>query len=85
MARFSLKVREFLNVVKRDGILMSFFFPGLVLSIKNLNLPMPQQATAVTCTLNNGIHFVTTPECELGKDSKIEQEFELYELFLLGL
>ena len=32
----------------------------------------------MSCTLNNGIHYVTTPECELAADTKIEQEFELY-------
>ena len=32
----------------------------------------------MSCTLNNGIHYVTTPECELAADSRIEQEFELY-------
>ncbi|KAG1756276.1 uncharacterized protein EDB91DRAFT_1233131 [Suillus paluster] len=40
---------------------------------------MPQQATALTCTLNNGIHFVTTPEIRLSKDPRIDQEFELIE------
>ncbi|KAH9006604.1 hypothetical protein EDB86DRAFT_3070591 [Lactarius hatsudake] len=44
-----------------------------------LDLPFPQQNTLVTCTLNNGIHFVTTPECKLAKDCQIEQEFELIE------
>lgn len=32
----------------------------------------------MSCTLNNGIHYVTTPEFELSADIKIEQEFELY-------
>ncbi|KAF9452728.1 hypothetical protein P691DRAFT_721123 [Macrolepiota fuliginosa MF-IS2] len=50
-----------------------------VLGIKGVNLPLPQQPTALTCTLNNGIHFVTTPECELGPDCRIDQEFELIE------
>lgn len=31
----------------------------------------------MTCTLNNGIHFVTTPEVVLQPTSVIEQEFEL--------
>lgn len=38
---------------------------------------MPQEPTAFTCTLNNGIHFVTTPECQLGKECRVDQEFEL--------
>ncbi|KIP05001.1 hypothetical protein PHLGIDRAFT_75008, partial [Phlebiopsis gigantea 11061_1 CR5-6] len=33
----------------------------------------------VTCTLNNGIHFVATPECLLGPETRIDQEFELIE------
>ncbi|KAG6866224.1 hypothetical protein C0991_007249 [Blastosporella zonata] len=50
-----------------------------VLGVKGIHVPLPQQSTAITCTLNNGIHFVTTPECQLGKDFRIEQEFELIE------
>ncbi|KAF8526015.1 hypothetical protein BU17DRAFT_41364, partial [Hysterangium stoloniferum] len=50
-----------------------------VLSIRGLNVPLPQQSTSFTCTLNNGIHFVTTPECRLNRDARIEQEFELIE------
>ena len=38
----------------------------------------------MSCTLNNGIHYVTTPECELAADAKIEQEFELYVQFFRG-
>ena len=54
---------------------------GAVLGIKNLTVPIPQQPTASTCTLNNGIHFVTTPEYRLGRESRIDQEFELYVAF----
>ncbi|KAF9268838.1 hypothetical protein L218DRAFT_954272 [Marasmius fiardii PR-910] len=50
-----------------------------VIGVKNLNVPIPQEPTAVSCTLNNGIHFVTTPECRLAKDCGIGQEFELIE------
>ncbi|THG97166.1 hypothetical protein EW026_g4783 [Hermanssonia centrifuga] len=50
-----------------------------VLGVKGLNVPIPQQSTAATCTLNNGIHFVTTPECRLGTECRINQEFELIE------
>ncbi|KAF8444442.1 hypothetical protein L210DRAFT_3642683 [Boletus edulis BED1] len=49
-----------------------------VLSVKGLKVPIPQHATALTCTLNNGIHFVTTPETRLSSDARINQEFELY-------
>ncbi|KAF5386200.1 hypothetical protein D9615_002280 [Tricholomella constricta] len=50
-----------------------------VLGVKGIRIPLPQQPTALTCTLNNGIHFVSTPECQLNKDFRIEQEFELIE------
>ncbi|PPQ98778.1 hypothetical protein CVT24_003336 [Panaeolus cyanescens] len=50
-----------------------------VVGIRGMNLPLPDQPTAVTCTLNNGIHFVTTPECQLSDNCRIEQEFELIE------
>lgn len=50
-----------------------------VLGIKGMHLPLPSQPTVLTCTLNNGIHFVSTPECQLGRDARIEQEFELIE------
>lgn len=49
----------------------------LVLGVRLTQIPLPSSTTAVTCTLNNGIHFVTTPECKLEKETKIEQEFEL--------
>jgi hypothetical protein len=49
----------------------------LVLGIKNMLLPLPNQPTSLMCTLNNGIHFVTTPECQLGPSTRIDQEFEL--------
>lgn len=47
------------------------------MGIKSLDVPLPPQPTAMNCTLNNGIHYVTTPESELAADTKIEQEFEL--------
>ncbi|KAJ3566528.1 hypothetical protein NP233_g6949 [Leucocoprinus birnbaumii] len=50
-----------------------------VLGLKGIHLPLPEQPTSLTCTLNNGIHFVTTPECELAPDCRIDQEFELIE------
>lgn len=49
----------------------------IVLGIKNLDVPIPQEQTAVTCTLNNGIHYVTTPAIRLGRECRIDQEFEL--------
>ncbi|KAJ7818245.1 hypothetical protein B0H14DRAFT_2840601, partial [Mycena olivaceomarginata] len=48
-----------------------------VLGVKGMHLPLPKEPTAVTCTLNNGIHFVTTPECALARDCRIEQHSKL--------
>ena len=39
---------------------------------------MPREPTVMACTLNNGVHYVTTPECTLSPDCMIDQEFELY-------
>ncbi|KAL1660917.1 hypothetical protein GGF50DRAFT_62111 [Schizophyllum commune] len=50
-----------------------------VVEIKGIHLPLPTEPTKMTCTLNNGIHFVTTPEVVLQQTSVIEQEFELIE------
>jgi len=50
-----------------------------VVGIRDLKVPVPPQATKFTCTLNNGIHFVTTPECPLATNCKVDQEFELIE------
>lgn len=50
-----------------------------VLGLRGIRVPMPKEPTAVSCTLNNGIHFVTTPECKFTTDSPINQEFELIE------
>ncbi|EIW54561.1 uncharacterized protein TRAVEDRAFT_173778 [Trametes versicolor FP-101664 SS1] len=50
-----------------------------VTNLRNLQVPLPSQPTAVTCTLNNGIHFVTTPEAAFGQECRIDQEFELIE------
>ncbi|KAG7098501.1 hypothetical protein E1B28_000445 [Marasmius oreades] len=50
-----------------------------VVGVKNLQVPIPEERTTMSCTLNNGIHFVTTPECRLAKECGIGQEFELIE------
>ncbi|CDO76943.1 hypothetical protein BN946_scf184709.g5 [Trametes cinnabarina] len=50
-----------------------------VLGLKTIQVPIPREPTAITCTLNNGIHFVTTPETALGTECRIDQEFELIE------
>lgn len=49
----------------------------VVVGIKGLTVPLPKEATMITCTLNNGIHYVTTPETILSEDCRIAQEFEL--------
>jgi hypothetical protein len=48
-----------------------------VLGIRDLDIPLPSQATYFTCVLNNGIHFVETPASKLEPESLIDQEFEL--------
>lgn len=53
----------------------------IVLGVRLLGVPIPRLPTWFTCTLNNGIHFVTTPECQLEPESAIDQEFELYVSF----
>ncbi|KAH9846776.1 hypothetical protein C2E23DRAFT_788645 [Lenzites betulinus] len=50
-----------------------------VTGMRDLQVPLPSQPTVITCTLNNGIHFVTTPEAPLSQESRIDQEFELIE------
>ncbi|KAF8598230.1 hypothetical protein BDV93DRAFT_451370, partial [Ceratobasidium sp. AG-I] len=50
-----------------------------VRGLQKLCVPIPHQPTYFTCTLNNGIHFVTTPECRLEPNALIDQEFELIE------
>ncbi|VDC01460.1 unnamed protein product [Peniophora sp. CBMAI 1063] len=50
-----------------------------VVGVKGLEVPIPREPTAVACTLNNGVHYVTTPECVLSPDCMIDQEFELIE------
>ncbi|KAJ8076404.1 Bud site selection protein bud4 [Marasmius tenuissimus] len=50
-----------------------------VVGVRNLHVPIPVEPTTMSCTLNNGIHFVTTPECRLAKECPIGQEFELIE------
>ena len=66
-----------LKVIKITLELQDTDWIWLVLGVKRLNLPLPQQPTVMTCTLNNGIHFVTTPEGQLANDCRIDQEFEL--------
>lgn len=45
--------------------------------MRDINVPLPNQETAFTVTLNNGIHCVETPESQLDKECRIDQEFEL--------
>ncbi|RPD53327.1 hypothetical protein L226DRAFT_540672 [Lentinus tigrinus ALCF2SS1-7] len=50
-----------------------------VVGLRGLEVPIPEQSTKISCTLNNGIHFVTTPDAPLDRDCTIDQEFELIE------
>ncbi|KAH7872054.1 uncharacterized protein C8R40DRAFT_524145 [Lentinula edodes] len=77
MNEYAKQIREFRNQEKPGKSYGKVFVK--VLGAKGLVVPMPAEQTAVSCTLNNGIHFVTTPDFRLGKDCRIEQEFELIE------
>ncbi|KAH9927406.1 hypothetical protein B0H21DRAFT_781280 [Amylocystis lapponica] len=77
MNEYSKQIKE-LRAQEKSGKAHGKVFVK-VLGLKNVNVPIPQQSTVMTCTLNNGIHFVTTPECRLGKDCPVDQEFELIE------
>ncbi|RXW25072.1 hypothetical protein EST38_g810 [Candolleomyces aberdarensis] len=76
MNEYAKQIREYRNQDKGKAYGKVFV---KVLGIKGIHLPMPREFTAMTCTLNNGIHFVTTPDCTLGENCSIEQEFELIE------
>ncbi|KAJ3737602.1 hypothetical protein DFJ43DRAFT_9634 [Lentinula guzmanii] len=77
MNEYAKQIREFRNQEKPGKAYGKVFVK--VLGAKGLVVPMPTEQTAISCTLNNGIHFVTTPDFRLGKDCRIEQEFELIE------
>ncbi|KAJ4483604.1 hypothetical protein J3R30DRAFT_3655861 [Lentinula aciculospora] len=77
MNEYAKQIREFRNQEKPGKAYGKVFVK--VLGARGLVVPMPVEQTVVSCTLNNGIHFVTTPDFRLGKDCRIEQEFELIE------
>ncbi|KAH6914354.1 hypothetical protein BKA70DRAFT_1558314 [Coprinopsis sp. MPI-PUGE-AT-0042] len=76
MNEYAQQIREYRNQEKGKAYGKVFV---KVLSVKGVHLPLPHERTFITCTLNNGIHFVTTPESQLAETSAIEQEFELIE------
>ncbi|KAG6831754.1 hypothetical protein H0H92_007906 [Tricholoma furcatifolium] len=77
MNEFSKQIKEY-RAQEKSGKAYGKVFVKVV-GVKNIDVPLPPQPTSLTCTLNNGIHFVTTPECQLSQDFCIEQEFELVE------
>ncbi|KAG6877829.1 hypothetical protein C0993_003491 [Termitomyces sp. T159_Od127] len=77
MNEYSKQIKEY-RAQEKSGKAYGKVFVK-VLGVKNIDIPLPRQPTFLTCTLNNGIHFVSTPECQLGRDFRIEQEFELIE------
>lgn len=77
MNEYSKQIKEYRSMEKPGKAHGKVFVR--VVGVRGLQVPIPQQATALTCTLNNGIHFVTTPETRLSRDSRIDQEFELIE------
>jgi hypothetical protein len=72
MGKFLFEVRSV-----RTTLTLVLMGLSLVVGIRMGQIPLPASDTAFSLTLNNGIHFVTTPEIKLGKECKIEQEFEL--------
>ncbi|KAK2464216.1 hypothetical protein APHAL10511_003673 [Amanita phalloides] len=77
MNEYSKQIREF-RAQEKPGKAYGKVFVK-ILGIKNMCLPLPHQPTSLACTLNNGIHFVSTPECQLTQNTRIDQEFELIE------
>lgn len=77
MNEYSKQIKEYRSMEKPGKAHGKVFVR--VVGVRGLKVPIPQQTTALTCTLNNGIHFVTTPETRLSKDPRIDQEFELIE------
>ncbi|KAG6837835.1 hypothetical protein H0H93_016203 [Arthromyces matolae] len=77
MNEYSKQIKEYRAQEKSEKAHGKVFVK--VLGVKGIHVPLPEQPTFVTCTLNNGIHFVSTPECQLSRDFAIEQEFELIE------
>jgi hypothetical protein len=62
-----------------------------VVKLKDLELALPEgmllgivlmidEQMYFSCTLDNGLHCVTTPFKSLQREAKIDQEFELYSL-----
>ncbi|TFK45584.1 hypothetical protein OE88DRAFT_1669083 [Heliocybe sulcata] len=77
MNEYAKQIRE-LRAKDKSGKAYSKLFIK-VLGVKNLKVPMPREPTVMTCTLNNGTHWVTTPELPLSANTVIAQEFELIE------
>ncbi|KAI0030016.1 hypothetical protein K488DRAFT_55155 [Vararia minispora EC-137] len=75
---YAKEIREY-RAQEKPGKGHGKVFVRAVIGVRALKVPIPQMATVLTCTLNNGIHFVTTPECRLASDCHIDQEFELIE------
>ncbi|KZT04730.1 uncharacterized protein LAESUDRAFT_727601 [Laetiporus sulphureus 93-53] len=77
MNEYADQIRE-LHAQDKSGKMYGKVFVK-VLGIKSIVPPIPDHPTVINCTLNNGIHYVTTPECRLERECRIEQEFELIE------
>ncbi|RDX41409.1 hypothetical protein OH76DRAFT_1489500 [Lentinus brumalis] len=77
MNEHAKQLRELREQLKANKVHGKVFVK--VVGLRGLEVPIPEQATKITCTLNNGIHFVTTPEAPLARECSIDQEFELIE------
>ncbi|KAG8855585.1 Bud site selection protein bud4 [Tulasnella sp. 330] len=77
MNEYSRQIREY-RAQEKPGKAHGKVFVK-VLGIRGINVPLPPQPTVFNLTLNNGIHCVATPDSRLGKECRIDQEFELIE------
>lgn len=53
-----------------------------VLGVESLNIPLPEQETFFSVTLDNGIDYIRTPYIVLKDGARVNQEFSLYVAFL---
>ena len=50
----------------------------VVLGIEGLTIPIPEQQTMFSVTLDNGIDYIRTPYIVFEDGAKVNQEFSLY-------
>lgn len=50
---------------------------SVVLGVESLNIPLPDQETFFSVTLDNGIDYIRTPYIVLKDGARVNQEFSL--------